>query len=261
MRYIATFLTLLLLMASSANTKPEAQTNTTMGSFQTVVTWVAGDGEDSDLIPVGGKCSLSFTVGGSDVVGVYQVPTAATAAQSGTLVETFSATTQTPTVVFPAQLGLKAVATTPTAGGSILTVRCSNVQVGDGNLDLGTGTIRGHIASIVDDGATVNMEVATHTQGMWNEAGPSGAAQWNLPDAVLGDNFCLLITTAQVVSMNPDSGDIIVVPTSLFTPALDTDDELDSGGTLGELACFWAYEAGKWFLLGFRGSWVDGGAT
>ncbi len=131
MKHIAIFLTmtLLLLMASRAIAGPQVNPAYPKDSVVTELTWAAGDDTETAIIPVGGICSLSFIVGGSDVVAVYQVPTATTAVLSGTIVTTFSATTTEPFPFEPGQLGIKAIATTATTGGSKLIVRCSNTQL------------------------------------------------------------------------------------------------------------------------------------
>ncbi len=147
MKYLTILIAFFFLTGDVYAAAPSLNTNSSQSSFVTTLTWTAGADEDSALIPIGGSCSLSFIRGGSDVVEVYQVPDAVTAASAGTIVTTLSATTTIPFVVQPAQAGLKAVATTATAGGSILTVRCSNTQVSSSNQ---TDVLIGGVSGVSD---------------------------------------------------------------------------------------------------------------
>ena len=156
----------LLLIAGSAWGKPNFVSSTTQGSFVVTVNFTADDLEDSDLIPVGGTCAVSFMVGGSDVVELYQVPTATTAASAGTIVgAAFSATTTEPYTFQPAQAGLKAVATTAAAGGSQMIIRCSNAQVSESGS--GTGTLGYGDWAAMDAFETSEGLGLTDTGGSW----------------------------------------------------------------------------------------------
>jgi len=84
---------------------------------------------DSPSIPVGGTCSATFILGsGGGTVSLYQVPSTTTAASSGTLVTTFSATTTVPHRFTPGNGWVKAVAASD-SDGSKLTVTCSYVDL------------------------------------------------------------------------------------------------------------------------------------
>jgi hypothetical protein len=128
MRYLVLVL-MLCLMASTAWGKPSTIVSPTTDAFTVTITFAAGDTADSDIIPGAGRCAMSFIQGGSDTVTVYQVPTATTAAASGTAVYTFTATTEAAIQVTPAQEGLKVVGD-GASGGSKLIIRCSNTQIG-----------------------------------------------------------------------------------------------------------------------------------
>ncbi len=89
---------------------------------------------DSPTIPVGGSCIATFRLGsGGGAVSLYSVPTSQTAAASGTLLTTFTATTATQYRFQPGHGWLKAVAASD-SNGSVLTVNCSYVDLAEGSL-------------------------------------------------------------------------------------------------------------------------------
>lgn len=114
-----------LLCATSVEAAPQVTISvprqTTINDF----TFRTGDLDDSDAIPVNGVCTASFRQAGSDTVSLYAVSTQATPATSGTLLNTFSASTTSPFVFRPGTLLVKTKPTIATAGGSELRIDCA----------------------------------------------------------------------------------------------------------------------------------------
>ena len=139
--------------------------------------------------------------------------------------------------------------------GSKVGTGISATNVTTGNLDLGTGTIRGEVA-IQTSSATGSVTFdATDVQGDWHELSPATALDVDLPNATQGMNFCVYITTATVVSIAPNTGDTI----TYRGLTLGASDELDSGGTADEFVCLLSMTNDNWTALGNTGTFIDGG--
>jgi len=127
-RFLLAFL--VLLVTAPAWGKPRVETSfPTTGSFIHTLTFTIGDVTPTDALGVAGTCSVVYSQASGDDVSLYAVPTATTAATSGTLIASFTASTTSPTTFEAGTLYVKAVATDATAGGSILRIHCSNTQV------------------------------------------------------------------------------------------------------------------------------------
>ncbi len=124
-----------------------------------------------------------------------------------------------------------------------------------GNLDLGSGTIRGAVDVNTETIASVTI-AAAEAYGTWhvaNYAPPQGSP---MPAAVAGLNFCNYSQLAQVLTLTPSTGDTI----TLDDTKLDASDEVDSPGEIGNLLCFLSHIDDEWVSLGRAGGWIDGGA-
>ena len=123
------FLVAVLLAALPAHSKPTSGVATTSASFSHNVRFNANDAEDSDAMGVAGTCRAAIELAGSDVVSLYHVPTADTAAASGDLIVTFTSTSDASLAFTAKYLYVKAVSTTSATGGSKLNISCSNTQL------------------------------------------------------------------------------------------------------------------------------------
>jgi len=122
-----------------------------------------------------------------------------------------------------------------------------------GNIDLGTGTIRGAVDMETTSSTTHALSDA---EGQWLFADEAGATQINLPALSSGASVCVYSATAQVISLNPDGAESIF----LNGATIGAGDELDSPGALGDFACLLS-NGTNWYVLGTDGLWVDGGAS
>lgn len=130
MRRLATLAALALLFPSLANGIPDpSRTNLPDNGFEYTITFPAADTDDSKAMRVRGMCSVTWVRGGSDVVELYSVPTATTAATSGTLLGTFTTSSTAATTFQSGTRWVRAVATTAATGGSLMRIHCSNSQV------------------------------------------------------------------------------------------------------------------------------------
>lgn len=124
---------LVMLAASPGFAKPRVAGPSETKSNVYTITFPISDTAETDAIGVTGSCSVRFSQAGGDDVSLYAIPTATTAATSGTLLRSFtSSTTTTPYEFTAGTLWVKAVATDATAGGSILTINCSPMADGRG---------------------------------------------------------------------------------------------------------------------------------
>lgn len=102
------------------------------GSKSYTVTFRISDTADSEAIPVSGFCAVRYSQASGDDASLYAIPTATTAASSGTLIASFTASTTTPTTFSAGTLWVKAVATDATAGGSTMTIECHPMSAAGG---------------------------------------------------------------------------------------------------------------------------------
>lgn len=132
-RLLAFLAAMLVVWPAFVYAKPssiEGSTSSTRNS--TSIKFSIGDTSDSDAIAVSGFCSVRYQQAGGDDAALYAVPTAATAATSGTLIGTFTSSTTTATTFTAGTRWVKAVATDATVGGSVMVIDCSPLTGGGG---------------------------------------------------------------------------------------------------------------------------------
>lgn len=130
---------------------------------------------------------------------------------------------------------------------------CNAAASVTGNLDLGTGTIKG---SVPVQATSSTAYTLTTARGDFVMADESGATQIELPALASGSNFCVYSATAQVISLNPNGTETIY----LDGASIGAGDELDSPGALGDFVCLLS-NGTNWYVIGKAGTWIDGGAT
>jgi hypothetical protein len=83
-------------------------------------------------------------------------------------------------------------------------------------------------------------------------AGASGPITWNLPDphATGGDNFCIVVSAAQNVVIEPNGNDRILIATN------GNGDSLTSN-TVGSVIELVAIDASNWVVKASSGTWTD----
>lgn len=119
---------LLVLWSVGAAAEPSVARKSGPGFDIYTVSFDASTAE-TKLIQPGASCSVGVAYTGTGTVSLYQVATATTAAASGTLVGTFSASTTAPTTFRPGLPYLKAVASSTGTSGTLMTIRCSNTEI------------------------------------------------------------------------------------------------------------------------------------
>ena len=121
---------LALILPVSAGAVPGMRhTRLPDAAFEYRLNFPKSDTDDSPAVSVRGMCSVTFVVAGSDAVSLYLIPSDSTAATSGTLIKSFTASTTAATTFQSGAMWVKAVATTADEGGSIMRIHCSNEQV------------------------------------------------------------------------------------------------------------------------------------
>jgi len=123
-----------VVLPTVVNAAPTGTPNLSVADAFEVRIVFGADTDDSEALPTGASCSVGVVYGGSGTVRLYQVATATTAAASGTQVGAdFTASTTTPTKFNPGLPFLKAVASTA-SDTTVMTIRCSNLEVADGGV-------------------------------------------------------------------------------------------------------------------------------
>ena len=139
--------------------------------------------------------------------------------------------------------------TTP-AAGTFTTLNATTV--------VATGSMTGSIDIITDsDGIAL-----TASQARGNAMIMTGAGDVDLPDtcdSATGANVLVFVRDAsETVSLTvQDTSDTIIYPGL----SLGANDELDSPGTAGDWVSVVCMETNKWYVVGNRGAWTDGGVA
>lgn len=119
---------LLMVGASEAFAAPSVLDDSSGAAFGYRISFRADTADSERMVVTPVQCSVGVAHSGTGTVSLYQVATSATAASSGTLVATFTASTTTPTTFSPGLPFLKAVASVA-SDGTLMTIRCSNTQI------------------------------------------------------------------------------------------------------------------------------------
>jgi hypothetical protein len=107
--------------------------STQTGPFSTTIKFVIDDTEDSRAIEVSGFCSVRYQQASGDDASLYAVTGRDDAANTGTLIAAFTASTTTATTFTAGTRWVKAVATDATAGGSVMWIDCAPLVGGGGS--------------------------------------------------------------------------------------------------------------------------------
>lgn len=149
---------------------------------------------------------------------------------------------------------LKIDLNTTTNSIDITSPSSSATQVRFGALNLvTTGTITGAIKinSDVDGMSSAEMTTA----GMYGTLFvATGAGTWNLPAAVAGMNFCMLVPSIAAVIINPDDSDVLIYDGTADTAG----HQIAGGAAAGDFICFIAVDGTNWHSMGRRGTWTPG---
>lgn len=123
----------------------------------------------------------------------------------------------------------------------------------DGAIDM-TGAGR-HLFKDVYSSLTTNTDlsgVSTACYGQtYNNIGAAGAIEIELPAALVGMNFCVRVSVAQTIKLDPNLTDRIDIVTSAGGDYLLSDAVI---GTFIQLRC---EAAGHWTVWGMNGSWTE----
>lgn len=84
--------------------------------------------------------------------------------------------------------------------------------------------------------------------------GDAGAQILTLPAAETGMSFCVGLTAAFDVTVNPDDGDLFV---SSGVATFAAGDAYSSAAALGDTFCAVAVDSATWFVTSIRGTWSD----
>lgn len=160
---------LLLVAASPGWSKPEIMgpQPTTGAAYITTLKFKISDATDSDPIGVNGTCSVRYVQVSGDDASLYAITNPTDAASSGTLIGAFTASTTEPTTFRAGTLYVKAKATDSTAGGSTMTIHCSNAEVAGGGIEAtqpspSVATNSEAFWASITDPATANFGFNTH---------------------------------------------------------------------------------------------------
>jgi len=118
------------------------------------------------------------------------------------------------------------------------------------------GTVYGGTPTLHIDGDYELSEDQVRNLVLYVDA--TAACIIDLPSVALcieGANLTVMVTTAFVVSLNPDNSDRIV----LNGTSLDDGDQIDSPGAAGNMVTIHRDSEDGWTTLGRAGVWVDGG--
>lgn len=163
------FALVLFLVAAPAWSKPliSGPGQTYGSAYITTLRFGISDASDSDPIGVNGTCSVRYVQVSGDDASLYAVTNATDAASSGTLIAAFTASTTDPTTFRAGTLYVKAKATDSTAGGSTMTIHCSNTEVAGGGIEAtqpspSVATNSEAFWASITDPATANFGFNTH---------------------------------------------------------------------------------------------------
>lgn len=147
-------------------------------------------------------------------------------------------------------IGVLAIGTagTPTIG---ITAASLTIDGGtaSGNLDLGTGTIRGAVSIETTDGTSPDTVAAA--EGQWLFTDDSLAYELDLPALTSGASLCIYSPTAHAITIDPNGTEVIVL-----------DGVAESAGeavvqttpTAGDFVCLLS-NGTNWYTLGKSGDW------
>jgi hypothetical protein len=123
-----------------------------------------------------------------------------------------------------------------------------------GSLNLATtGTITGAIKINSDADGMSQAEMTT--AGMYGSLFvATGAGTWNLPAAMAGMSFCMLVPSIAAVVINPDDSDVLIYDGT----ADDAGHQISGGAAAGDFICFIAVDTTNWHSMGRRGTWTPG---
>lgn len=130
----------LLFLPAVASAAPHVSASSSPAATQSVtLAFPADDTSDSVAIAVSGLCSVVWQRAGSDAASLYAVTSRDAAANTGTLIGSYAASTTSPTQFRPGTLWVKAVATTADAGGSVMIITCGRGPTAGGTSSLSSG--------------------------------------------------------------------------------------------------------------------------
>jgi hypothetical protein len=112
------------------------------------------------------------------------------------------------------------------------------------------GTITG-LLTVTPHTSTGNITAAECKGGAVTNTGAGGAVVLTLPAAVVGYSVCVFLTAAYDVDVNPDGTDQIMTLTDAAGDAISSD------ATVGSYVVLTCLASGKWFALGYAGTWSD----
>jgi len=112
------------------------------------------------------------------------------------------------------------------------------------------GTLSG-LPPVNAHSATGNVTAAECKGGFVANTGAGAAVTLTLPPAVLGYTVCVFSTVAQVIYVDPDGTDLIC--------GFDCSagDKISSDATIGTYVVLVCLESGKWYPMGYVGTWTD----
>lgn len=166
-------------------------------AFEVNISFFASDTTDSEAIYVRNTCSIRAVVGSGDVLQVWSVPTSTTAATSGSLLSTISATTP---VAIPFATGnyyVKVRASTAATSTSTMRISCSNGQVAAAPSDPATLCSTGAVKGGGYDSVTGLYEWACATYPWSAEIGgmdAQGKSAYNTPTTPGGNSWWMTCT-------------------------------------------------------------------
>ncbi len=216
---------------------------------------------EAGVLDVTGSIAIAGTLQGSTVRGTANVE-AGTATNDGALTLYTDDAGGDGILAITAKAGgttALALPVTGAADGLPLIAESATSTRWGGNLNLGAGTIRGSVPSIV---TTDGTETATMLGEMYyaDHATSSSNTTYTLPAAVVGMSGCFIDDgegTGGII-LDPDSGDRIM----LGGVRASANENINSPGVAGDGAngdyiCLHAKDADVWVSVGVSGTWVE----
>jgi len=117
----------------------------------------------------------------------------------------------------------------------------------------GDETLNGAALLRVEHHTVADTLLRRENGSIHSNKGASGTIALTLPAAVVGMHFYFYIGAAQILQIEPASGEVISLPS---TGVAEAADDYIAADAIGETVHLMCCETGKWAVMGFTGTWT-----